>query len=186
MLQSVTSKIGQKPQGNIIFLQDALSPRDLKQLLNVNEDQTNLSLSSVRGTLVHLHFIVIVPEDDEHVICVLHLSFFDFFTNCDRSNPRLVVDAGAQHTLLVHACLCAMNELNQNPCGIESAMKHNSEVADLPTRIGEYIPAHVQYACRHWASHLTNVMVSGSLLEQLKELCSEHFAALGGSLQPTG
>jgi hypothetical protein len=165
--------------GTIIFLQDALSPRDLERLLNVNEDQTNLSPSSVRGTLVHLHSIVIVPEDDEHVIRVLHPSFFDFFTNRDRcSNPRLVVDAGAQHILLAHACLRAMNELKRNPCRIESPTMHNSEVTGLPTRIGEYIPAHVQYACRHWALHLTNAMVSGSLLEQLKELCSEHLLHL--------
>jgi hypothetical protein len=162
--------------GTIIFLQDALSPRDLERLLNVNEDQ---SPSSVRGTLMHLHSVVIVPEDDEHVIRVLHPSFFDFFTNPDRCrNPRLVVDAGAQHTLLAHACLRAMNELRRNPCRIESPTIYKSEVAGLPTRISDYIPAHVQYACRHWASHLTNAMVSGSLLEQLKELCSEHLLHL--------
>jgi molybdopterin-guanine dinucleotide biosynthesis protein A len=165
--------------GSIIFLQDALPLHNLERLLNVNEDQINSSPSSLRGTLVHLHSVVIVPEDDEHVIRVLHPSFFDFFTNRNRCrNPRLVVDARAQHTLLAHACLRAMKELKQNPCQIESPTMHNSEVADLPTRISKHIPAHVQYACRHWASHLTNAMVSDSLLEQLKEMCSEHLLHL--------
>ena len=160
--------------GSIIFLQNALSPHDLEGLLNVNKDHNNLSPTSVRGTLVHLHSVVIVPEDDEHVICMLHPSFLDFFTNRDQCwNTRLVVDTGAQHALLAHACLCAMNfELKWNPCQIESPMIHNSEVADLATHIKEHIPAHVQYACRHWVSHLTNAMLSGSLLEQLTELCT--------------
>jgi hypothetical protein len=168
--------------GSIIFLQNALSPCDLERLLNVNKDYNNLSPSSVHGTLVHLHSVVTVPEDDEHVIRVLHPSFLDFFTDCDRCRiPRLVVDAGAQHALLAHACLRAINfELKRNPCRIENPTIHNSEVADLPTRIKEHIPAHVQYACRHWASHLTSAtrMLSDSLLKQLEELCTTNLLHL--------
>lgn len=145
----------------------------------MSKKYTNLSLISVHGTLVHFHSVVIVPEDDEHVIHMLHPSLSTFFTNHDRCrNPRLVVDTGAQHTLLAHACLCAINELGWNPCRIESPTILNTEVADLPTHIREHIPAHVQYACRHWASHLTNAMLSGSLLEQLKELCTVHLLHL--------
>lgn len=160
--------------GSIIFLRNALSLHDLARLLNPNGDHNNLSPSSVRGTLMHLHSIVTVPEDDEQMIRVLHPSFLDFLANRDRcKSPRLLVDAGAQHALLAYACLRTMNvELKRNPCGIESPTIHNTEVADLPTRIKENIPAHLQYACRHWASHLTNAMISDSLLEQLKKLCA--------------
>ncbi|KIM76258.1 hypothetical protein PILCRDRAFT_12869 [Piloderma croceum F 1598] len=160
--------------GTIMLLRDPLSPHNLELLLNVNSEQTNSSRSSVRGTLVHLHSVVIVPDDDDQVIRLLHPSFSDFLTSNHRCrDPKLVVDTSTQHTLLAHACLGVMKDLKRNICGIESPTIHNSEVTDLPARIRRYIPAHLQYACRHWASHLTNAMVSDILLDLLKDLCSE-------------
>jgi hypothetical protein len=160
--------------GSIILLRNPLSPRDLELLLDVNAQKTDFSLGSIRATLAHLHSLVIVPEDDDHVIRLLHPSFFDFLTNRDRClNPKLVVDTTVQHTLLAHACLGAMKDLRRNICKIESPTMLNSEVDDLPARIRQYILPHLQYACRHWASHLTNAMISGLLLDLLSEFCSE-------------
>ena len=160
--------------GSIILLRNPLSPHDLELLLDVNAQKADFSLGSVRATLARLHSLVIVPEDDDHVIRLLHPSFFDFLTNRDRClNPKLVVDITVQHTLLAHACLGAMKDLRKNICKIESPTMLNSEVEDLPARIRQYIPPHLQYACRHWASHLTNAMISDLLLDLLSEFCSE-------------
>ena len=162
--------------GTIILLRDGLSPQSLERLLNmnVNAEQTNLSPTSVRGTLVHLHSVIIIPEDNDKVIRLLHPSFFDFLTDRDRClHPKLVVDTTAQHTLLAHACLGAMRDLRRNICKIESPTIHNTEVDDLPSRIKQYIPPHLQYACRHWVSHFMNAMVSDVLIDLLRLLCSE-------------
>jgi hypothetical protein len=58
-------------------------------------------------------------------------------------------------------------------CKIGSLTMLNNEVDDLSARITRYIPPHLQYACRHWASHLTHAMVSDIVLDLLKEFCSE-------------
>jgi hypothetical protein len=124
--------------------------------------------------LIHLHAVVILPEDDTQVIRVLHPSFFDFLIDPDRClNTKLVVDTGAQHTLLAQGCLYAMRDLRRNMCGIENSNALRNEVADLSARITKYIPAHLQYACRHLGSHLTCAMVSDILVDLLKQFCSE-------------
>jgi hypothetical protein len=160
--------------GTILLLRDPLSARNLEYLLNMIPDNPDSNHSPVRHTLIHLHSVVIVPHDDTQVIRLLHPSFFDFLINPDRClNTKLVVNTGAQHTLLAQACLYAMKGLKRNICGIESFTMLNSEVDNLPARITRYIPAHLQYACRHWGSHLANAMVSDILLNLLKEFTSE-------------
>src|SRR6202035_3116476 len=88
--------------GSIALLQDPLSPVGLEQLLRL-EPQT------VRQTLMRLHSVIIVPEDEAGVVRLLHPSFFDFITNPIRClNPTFVVSAAVQHTLLARACPEAM------------------------------------------------------------------------------
>lgn len=154
--------------GTIVLLQDPLSPPALEWLLH-------LERSTVRETLVHLHSVIIVPEDDVRVIRLLHPSFFDFITNQTRcQNQKFVVTAKAQHTLLARACLNLMRDLCRDICGIKNPSILNGEVEGLPARIMRYIPPHLQYACRHWAFHVANAMVSDVLLDLIREFCSKY------------
>jgi NACHT domain len=153
--------------GTIVILRDPLSPPAIEQLLG-------LQPKSVRMTLTHLHSLIIVPEDDTGVIRLLHPSFFDFITNATRClDARFVVNTTRQHTLLAHACLVAMCDLRKDICGIQDASRLNSDVGDLPSRIMTHIPFHVQYACRHWALHLANGIISDGLLDLLRKFCSK-------------
>jgi hypothetical protein len=154
--------------GTIVFLRDPLSPLGIEQLLG-------LEPKSVRMTLTHLHSVIIVPEDDAKVVRLLHPSFFDFITNPTRClNARFVVNTIRQHTLLAHACLVAVFDLRKDICGIKDPSMLNCDVGDLPSRIMTNIPLHIQYACRHWAFHLANGMISDGLLDLLKKFCSEY------------
>jgi hypothetical protein len=153
--------------GSIVLLRDPLSPRSLEALLG-------LTLSTVRETLLRLHLVVIVPEDDSRAIRLLHPSFFDFITSPTRcSNPKFVVNRDMQHTLLARVCLEVMTSLRQDICGINNLSSLNSEVDDLPSRIIDNIPPHLRYACRHWAWHLANGIFSDVLLDLLREFCSK-------------
>jgi len=67
-----------------------------------------------------------------------------------------------------------MTVLKRDICGIQNLFILNNEVDDLPSRITKCIPAHIQYACRHWAWHLTNGLVSDRLLDLVKEFCSKY------------
>jgi hypothetical protein len=155
--------------GSICLLQDPLSSVALEQLLS-------LESFTVRQTLLYLHSVVIVPEDEAGIIRLLHPSFFDFITDPTRClNPRFVVDATAQHTLLARACLEAMvRGLRRDICGIRNPSTLNTEVDDLPSRIASHIPPHLQYACRRWAWHLANGMVSDILLSLVEGFCSRY------------
>jgi NACHT domain len=160
--------------GSIILLRDPLSAHNLERLLNMNLENVASNHGPVRTTLIHLHSVVIIPEDDTQVIRLLHPSFFDFLIDPDRcQNTRLVVNTEAQHTLLAEGCLHAMRGLRRNMCGNRSSSRLENEVGDLSTQITRYIPPHIQYACRHWASHLACAMVSDILIDLLKEFCSE-------------
>ncbi|KAJ7130432.1 hypothetical protein C8R44DRAFT_613947 [Mycena epipterygia] len=154
--------------GSIVHLQDPLSLLALERLLGI-------ATGCVRESLLHLHAVLVVPEHDDHVIRLLHPSFADFITNPDRCLVlKYVVKAEEQHTLLAQSCLVVMRGLCQDICQIKNPSLLNSEVTDLPTRIGTYISAHVQYACRHWAYHVSKSMVCAPLLNLLKEFCEKY------------
>jgi hypothetical protein len=152
--------------GSIVLIREPLSPFSLAHLLE-------LELSIVRATLARLHSVILVPEEDTRTIRLHHPSFFDFITNPLRClNPKFVVNLETQHTLLAHACLRAMVGLRQDICGIKDPAILNSEVGDLAARVNASILPHVQYACRHWASHLAQATSSDNLVNLVKEFCA--------------
>ena len=152
--------------GSIVHLQDPLSARNIEDLLGADSDHIN-----VRTTLMRLHSVVLVPEEDGQVIRLLHPSFFDFLTDNTRCrNPKLVLNPRAQQTLLARSCLRVLcNNLKRNMIGLPNSTTLNTEIENLPERIMQSIPPFVQYACRHWSWHLANAKLSEDLLYQLKE-----------------
>jgi hypothetical protein len=93
-------------------------------------------------------------------------------TRCQ--NDMFALNAETQHTLLARACLQTMKSLKRDMCGIKNPTMLNSEVDDLPSRITNCIPPHIQYACRHWALHLTNAVLSDDLMVLIKEFCLKY------------
>ncbi|TDL19736.1 hypothetical protein BD410DRAFT_403326 [Rickenella mellea] len=154
--------------GSIVLLQDPLSPLALARLLG-------LQPTGVRQTLLHLHSVIIVPEDDPKAIRLLHPSFFDFITSSTRCpNPNFFVNAQTQHTVIACACLETMKALKRDICDIKDPSLLNSEIHDLPTRIATHIPTHLQYACHHWAYHLASSTISDPLLYLVKEFSTKY------------
>jgi hypothetical protein len=154
--------------GTIVLLQNLLSPLALEALLGLRPN-------TVRQTLVSLHSLVIVPEDDNQVIRLIHPSFFDFIMDPTRCpNPKFVVNAKTQHTLIAFACLGIMKNLRRDICGIKYPCILNNEINDLRTRIEQHIPSHIQYACRHWAFHFAHAMVSDIILDAVEEFSSTY------------
>ncbi|KZP11260.1 hypothetical protein FIBSPDRAFT_654574, partial [Athelia psychrophila] len=140
--------------GTIVLLQDPLSFHGIQQLLK-HQLVNRFEAQSMRQTLVRLHSIILVPESDNDIIRTLHPSFFDFITSPNRcSISQLLVDTSRQHTLLLAACLRTMQGLKRNVCELPDPSALNSEVADLSARIVKFIPPELQYACRHWGTHL--------------------------------
>jgi hypothetical protein len=82
--------------------------------------------------------------------------FEDFITDKRRcTDDRFYVNITATY---VEVCLDVMNGLlSRNICQIEDASLLNSELPELQSRIKQYLPEAVQYACRYWVGHLQNI-----------------------------
>jgi hypothetical protein len=150
-----------KIMGAIVVLYDPLTPDTLAQLLQIASHQ-------VRTALLHLHSVIVVP-DDHREIQLIHPTFREFMTERCPRDSQYFVDPVEYHQQLALMCFMVMERnLKKDICDIRDAWKLNAEVSDLGERIQKFIPASLQYACRHWATHLSECssMLSGSQLAE--------------------
>src|SRR5258705_7205571 len=136
--------------GTVALLTDPLDPESLEALVDLNEN-------TVRMTLRRLHSMVIVPDAGVGPIRLIHPSSHDFLINSDRcKDVNFAVNPQLQNSFLAACCLQALQTLSPNMCKIEGPSLCNHEVSNLQQRIATHIPLHIQYACRHWATHLSS------------------------------
>jgi len=155
--------------GSIVLLSDALEAESLEGLLGLEED-------TVRSTLLHLHSIAIVPGPGRGCVRLIHPSFHDFLVDSSRcDDANFAVNAQLQHALLAERCLRVLDTLVPDICKIGDRSLCNQEVDDLASRIMTHIPAHVQYACRHWASHLVKGHMNDEILALMLGFCLRQF-----------
>ncbi|KAF9506343.1 hypothetical protein BS47DRAFT_1428372, partial [Hydnum rufescens UP504] len=116
-------------------------------------------LEDVDTALRHLRSVIIPPTLDE-APRIYHPSFRDFITDPSRcSIPEFVIVAVPDQELR-HALRCfeLMGRfLRQDIVGISDVSLLNSEVERLDEKVGNALSEEVQYACRHWVSHLSCV-----------------------------
>jgi NACHT domain len=137
--------------GAVTLLYDTLTIFALGRLLQMEAGR-------IRMALLRLHSVIIVP-DHENEIRLIHKSFRDFMTQRCPARSRYFIKPADCHRQLVLTCFKTMNDyLRKDICGIRDMWKLNAEVKDLDDRITACIPAHLQYACRHWATHLSEAL----------------------------
>ena len=144
--------------GAVILLYDTLTIFALGRLLQ-------MEAGGIRVALLHLHSVVIVP-DHENEIRLIHKSFRDFMTQRCPTGSRYSINPADHHRQLVLTCFKTMHDhLRKDICGIRDMWKLNAEVEDLEDRVTAWIPAHLLYACRHWATHLSKTSSCASSAE---------------------
>ncbi|KAL4259014.1 hypothetical protein AB1N83_010713 [Pleurotus pulmonarius] len=155
--------------GTIVLSQDRHSCSTLAGLLDK-------STAAIRDALSHLDAVILVPQDDDLPVRILHASFTDFIVDGTRcTNPHFALNITEHHSFLAEECIHHMNRLlEENPCRISDPYALNSEVLDLDERIDQFVPSHLQYASRSWAYHLSLSRYSTSLKEQLRVFCKIH------------
>ena len=134
--------------GAIILLYDPLPVHTLGRLLRKETVE-------IRTTLLQLHSLIIVP-DDENEIRLIHPSFRDFMTQRCPKESTYFINPVDYHRQLALMCFRTMEKgLKKDICDIRDMWKLNEEVVDLDERVRTCIPADLRYACRHWATHLS-------------------------------
>ena len=121
-------------------------------------------------------------SDKNLPIIALHTSFHDFLTNKDRSGKFYVDVRDATtdtHRQLAHSCLNLLLDpidgLKFNICKLETSYLANDNISDLNTRIDQYIPPALLYACRFWGDHLKHTVFEMALFRKAETLFKDKF-----------
>ena len=144
--------------GAITLLYDPLPVRTLGRLLQTETEE-------IRTVLLQLHSLLIVPDDDNE-IRLIHPSFRDFMTQRCPKESKYFINSADHHRQLALVCFRTMERgLKKDICDIRDTWKLNEEVVDLDERVRKCIPADLRYACRHWATHLSESIISSDSVE---------------------
>ena len=138
--------------GAVILAANPLSQSTIATLLGIDIGDISPLLSSV-------HSLLILPGDIDQPVQPFHKSFPDFIVNPTRCvNPRFHISPPDQHAKLLVGCLDLMNcHLRKNMCELPDGVT-NTEVVDLKQRADQHITKALEYACRSWYKHLSDLI----------------------------
>jgi hypothetical protein len=148
----------------------------LRQHASYDED----SDAAVTGILSRLGSLLsnVNSSDKNLPIIPLHTSFRDFLTNKDKSGDFYVGVRDA-HDELAHSCLNLLlnplDGLKFNICKLETSYLANDDVEDLDTRVDQFIPSSLLYACRFWDDHLSHTDFKMDLFRKVEPFFKEKF-----------
>jgi WD40 repeat protein len=133
--------------GSLAALHEPLSAATLSNLLAIDQNLVDIRLR-------HLHSVLIVPEDENCPIRLLHTSFRDFLFDKQRCcEESFWVDEEKAHATLVNSCLRLMSKkLRRDICDLRKPGSPANTVRS--EEMEQYLPAELQYACRYWVKHL--------------------------------
>ena len=133
--------------GPVVLLAEPLSALALSHLLGIPS-------AAFTRILSRLHAVVDVPSRADSPIRAFHLSFRDFLVDPKkRDTNEFWIDESKTHEELTRSCIQRLqSHLRRDICNMEMPSKARTEVDEKD--IMKCLPAHVQYACRYWVSHL--------------------------------
>ena len=137
--------------GTVILATNPVPPSAIAILVNLEEQE-------VMDLLLMVQSLFKLSEDPDSPVLRFHKSFPDFITDPSRCpDRRFHISPSVGHLKLALNCLRLMgHSLEQNLLSLPSYAL-NSEVKDLKSRIKNHISVAIQYACKSWYSHLTEI-----------------------------
>jgi len=132
--------------GSIVVLASPLTIHSLADLLDMQP-------GDIENALADLHAIVYIPGDQSRPIRLHHPALRDFLLDRSRcSDVRFWVDQKQAHRFLAEKCLSLMERmLRRDICRLGLPGTPLEDVD--PSRVQQYIPPALQYACLYWARH---------------------------------
>ena len=155
--------------GTALLIFNPLSIKSLSELLGYETQH-------IYATIRSLHSILLVPESTEYPICTFYKSFLDFLMDPRRcKDTQFFVDPPAHHTEILFSCLHQMEvRLKRDICNLgDYAIL--SKVNDLDAHQRVHIGGALEYACKFWTNHLTNVPSSGPHVERVQRAIDKFF-----------
>jgi hypothetical protein len=133
--------------GSIALLASPIPAVSLARLLGI-------SIKVVDSRLDLLHSVLNIPSDPKAPVKLHHLSFRDFLVDPDkRDTNQFWVDEKQAHRVLVDSCIRLMSaSFDQDISGLSAPGVLVTDVES--SRVDEWLPPEVQYACLFWIEHL--------------------------------
>ena len=147
-----------------------LSRKTISELLTEFDRPSDISIA-----LRSLHSLLLFPDSEVDPIRTFHKSFPDFLTDSGRcKDERFFIDPPVHHIGILFSCLNLMKEgLRKDICGLGGHPL--SEVEDLPDRRKACIGSALEYACRSWTKHLSEIHSGGPHVKQVKVAIDKFF-----------
>jgi hypothetical protein len=141
--------------GSIVILYEPLSIPSLSNLLDIKD-------SKIRSKLKWLQAVIRVPEDDKKPVRIFHLSFRDYLLqdssaknalHNDERDPKFWIKEKQAHQRVAESCIQLMTiSLKEDICEVTIP---GTLITDVErSKVDDYIPPEVQYACLYWIQHL--------------------------------
>lgn len=140
--------------GPIILLATPLSVHTLGLILS-------MPVEDIAYLLNKLQSVLIVPEDTDAPVRMLHLSFQEFLV---KTESVFHVDERETHAKILSCCMRVMaSRLKHNICGLSS---YGTRRTDIEHRVlVQFLPPDLQYCCRYWVYHLEQGGADASRVE---------------------
>ncbi|KZP27946.1 WD40 repeat-like protein [Athelia psychrophila] len=154
--------------GGILVAREPLSMQAHAALQHIGEDEEYVQMVvQPIGSLLH------GTAQSDTPILALHASFFDFLKDEGRSKAFFVDPMHLENRFAL-ACLGVMKaELRFNICDLPTSHVRNTDVPDMPDRVGRFIPPHLLYACRFLGTHLEATPYESRVKEELQVFLHE-------------
>ncbi|KIM71121.1 hypothetical protein PILCRDRAFT_805352, partial [Piloderma croceum F 1598] len=155
--------------GTIVVGKIPLEDTTLDRILGLSEHRSSTFILSRLRCLLHWS-----PGQPART---LHPSFADYLSNAHRcGNQPWFIDLPTHHRRLALTCFQQMQAgLRFNICRLDTSYALNRDILDLPTRVNNFIPNHLSYACRFWADHLRGTGFELGVSAQLEEFLHLRF-----------
>jgi len=167
--------------GAIVLAVNPLSPSAIATLIGLEEQEVTSTLRLIQSLLK-------LPKDPDSPVLPFHKSFPDFITNPLRCpDERFHISPRTGHLKLALNCLELMNDGLE--CNILSLPDYalNSEVEDLEARTKGRISVALEYACKSWHNHLTEIRGDVvAIVSALRSFMQERFLGWLEVLSVTG
>jgi len=167
--------------GAVVLAVNPLPPSAIATLVELGKREVMDLLRLIQSLLK-------LPEDPDSPVLPFHKSFPDFITDPLRCpDERFHISPGTGHLRLALDCLKLMNDnLEQNLLSLPDYAL-NSEIEDLEARTKGRVGVALEYACRSWHNHLTEVRGDvTTIVPALRRFMQERFLAWLEVLSVTG
>jgi NACHT domain len=151
--------------GSLVLLREPLPLYSLARFVQYE-------IPIVEATLRHLHSVIVPPSNIHEAPRIYHPSFLEFITDPSRCFLTEFVIVPVPEQELRHAIRCfelMAAHLKRDVAGISDPSLLNTEVEGLERRVKDALSPEVQYACRYWASHLSQIELGEERLMEALE-----------------